>query len=114
VPRASADGKWRQPILQHREIGGDLVAEQIGPGRQHLTELDKGRTDFLESGREPLTGPRRAAAPAKDASQRNSGIAPATGSNKNSASWRARITPMPTRRAAWRRLRNAPNTELSD
>ena len=51
--------KGRQPILQAREIGGDLLAEQIGPRRQHLAELDKARPHLVERRGEPLAGARR-------------------------------------------------------
>ncbi len=50
VPR-----KRRQAILEARQIGRDLFAEDIGPGRQQLAELDEARPHFVERGGEPLT-----------------------------------------------------------
>jgi hypothetical protein len=61
-----AGRKWWQPVLQQRQIGGDLIAEQIGPRRQHLAELDKGRTDFLKGRGEALSRAGRATVPAHD------------------------------------------------
>ena len=53
-------GKRRQPILQLRQIGGDLVAEQIGAGSPALAELDEARPQLAERRGQPLAGPGRA------------------------------------------------------
>ncbi len=50
--------KRRQSILQGRQIGGDLLAQQIGPGRQQLAELDEARPHFVERRGKPLAGAR--------------------------------------------------------
>ena len=54
-----ASREWRQPILQARQIEGDLLAEEIGSGRQKLAKLDKARAQLPECRGEPLTGARR-------------------------------------------------------
>ena len=54
--RASLRREWRQPVLQRGEVGGDLVAEQVGAGRKHLPELDEARAQFVERGGEPFAG----------------------------------------------------------
>ncbi len=38
----------RQPILQLRQIGGELLAEQIGARREQLAELDEARTECVQ------------------------------------------------------------------
>src|SRR5207244_9579709 len=62
-------GAWerRQAILQARKVDGDFLAEEIGPRRQELAELDETRSEFAESGGEPLARarPDRAAAACK-------------------------------------------------
>ena len=55
-------GKGRQMVLQPREVGGDLFAQQIGAGRQRLAELDEGRPHLLQRRRQPLARPARVAA----------------------------------------------------
>ena len=54
--------KGRQVILQPREIGGDLFAQQIGARRQCLAELDEARAHLLQCRRQPLARPPRLAA----------------------------------------------------
>jgi len=49
-----APGKGRQAILQQRQILGDLVAQEIGAGRQDLAELDEARPELGEGGGQPL------------------------------------------------------------
>jgi hypothetical protein len=53
-----------QSILQTCQIDGELFAEQVGPGRQQLTELDKARPQFLERSREALAWARPKHTPA--------------------------------------------------
>ena len=52
-------GKRRQPILQARQIDRDLLAQEIGAGRQQLAELDEARPHFVERRRQPLARARR-------------------------------------------------------
>ena len=60
-------GQRRQAVLQECQIGGDLLAEQVGPGRQQLAELDKARAELVECCGQALTGARRQApAPARE------------------------------------------------
>ena len=98
--RASLAGKRRQPVLQPRQIGGDLLAEQIGAGRQDLAELDEARAQLAERRGEPLARPRRDAgrggAPAAAEPQR-AAPAPAIGVERRTA-----------RRAAPGSARSAP------
>ena len=44
----ASNGAGRQAVLEQREIVRGLLADQIGPGRQRLAELDRGRADLLE------------------------------------------------------------------
>src|SRR5271157_689899 len=54
-----ASGERRQAVLQARQIEGDLLAEEIGSGRQKLAELDEARPELAEGRGEPLTRARR-------------------------------------------------------
>ena len=36
--------KGRQFVLQHAQLHGQIIAHHIRPGREHLPELDVGRT----------------------------------------------------------------------
>ena len=54
-----ASRKGRQAILQARQIEGDLLAEEIGSGRQELAELDEARPQLAKCRGEPLTRARR-------------------------------------------------------
>ena len=60
--------KWRHRILQFGQFIGDIQRQQIPPGGENLTELDKNRAQALQSLANALT-PRRAevAAPGKTA-----------------------------------------------
>jgi len=49
----------REAVLQAGQIGSDLLAEEIGPGRQKLAELNEARPQFFERGGEPLTRSRQ-------------------------------------------------------
>ena len=49
----------RELVLQTGEIGGDLLAQEIGSGGQKLAELDEARPQFFEGGGEPLTRSRQ-------------------------------------------------------
>jgi hypothetical protein len=57
-------GKGRQTVLQARQIGGDLLAQEIGARREELAELDEARPQLVERGGQPLAGARRARAAA--------------------------------------------------
>jgi len=50
-----ASRKRRQAVLQARQIEGDLLAEEIGSGRQQLAKLDEARPQLAECRGEPLT-----------------------------------------------------------
>ena len=56
-------GKRRQPVLQLREIGRHLLADEIGAGRQRLAELDEARPHRLQRHGQPLARPQRWRAP---------------------------------------------------
>jgi hypothetical protein len=58
----------RQAILQLRQVGCDLLAEQVGPARQSLTQLDERRAGVLERAGELLPGATRL--PAHERAQR--------------------------------------------
>jgi hypothetical protein len=45
--------EWLHPVLQGREVGGDLHADDIGPRRQELAELDIGRPEPRQRRSEP-------------------------------------------------------------
>jgi hypothetical protein len=53
-----------QAILQLRQIFGDLLAQEIGAGRQQLPELDKARSQLDKSRSETLARPSIAPGPA--------------------------------------------------
>ena len=36
-------GEWRHLVLQLGQFIGDVVGQQVAPGRQHLAEFDKNR-----------------------------------------------------------------------
>ena len=57
VARAAATGKRRQAILERCQIVGDVVAQEIGAGREALAELDEGRAHLLERRGQPLARP---------------------------------------------------------
>ncbi len=59
-------GERRQAILQAREILGDLVAQQIGAGRQDLSELDEARPHLGQRRGQPLARPGGGGAAAPD------------------------------------------------
>ena len=40
--------KRRHPILQQRELIGDIERNQVAPGRQHLPEFDKNRAQSFQ------------------------------------------------------------------
>ena len=61
--------KRRQPILQHGQIGGDVVTEQVGARRQHLAELYESGANLLECRSEALPRARPGAAPPYQACQ---------------------------------------------
>ncbi len=44
----------RHLVLQPGELPHELLAEQVGPQAEPLTELDEGRTQFLEGEAQPL------------------------------------------------------------
>ena len=44
----------RQAVHELRQVGCDLLAEQVGPARQRLTQLDERRAGVLERARELL------------------------------------------------------------
>ena len=46
--------KRRQTVLQARQIEGDLLAEEIGAGRQELTEFDEARAELVKCRGQPL------------------------------------------------------------
>ena len=50
-----ASRKRRQAVLQACQIESDLLAEEIGSGRQELTELDEAGSQLGKRGGEPLT-----------------------------------------------------------
>ena len=54
-----ASRKRRQPVLQARQIEGDLLTEEVGSGRQELAELDEARAQLAECRGEPLARARR-------------------------------------------------------
>src|SRR5208283_1341851 len=75
-PRLAAR-EGRQAVLQARQVGGDRLAEKIGPGRQQLSELDEARAHFGERRGQPLARARlgrigTASEQAGDAQQRGS------------------------------------------
>ena len=41
-------GKWFHVILQAGQFGGDGFGDHVGPGGQHLAELDKNRAQFFQ------------------------------------------------------------------
>jgi hypothetical protein len=41
----------RQAVLQAHQVAGGFLADQVGPGRQRLAELDRRRSDRLEGSR---------------------------------------------------------------
>ena len=57
-PRLGTRERW-ELILQAGEIGCDLLAEEIGSGRQQLAELDEARPQLAECRGEPLARARR-------------------------------------------------------
>ena len=59
MARAASPGKRRQTILQLRQVGGDLLAEEIGAGRQELAELDEAGAERVQRRGEALARPRR-------------------------------------------------------
>ena len=59
--QGAAEG--RQAVLQFREVGGHLLAEKVGTGRQALSQLDEARPRLIEGGGQPLAGPALDAAP---------------------------------------------------
>ena len=63
-------GEGRQVVLQSRQVGGDLLAQKVGAGRQRLAELDEGRAHLLQRRRQPLARPARVAARARTAAPR--------------------------------------------
>ena len=107
APRLGA-GEGRQVVLQLRQVGGDLFAQKIGAGRQRLAELDEGRAHLLQRRRQPL------ARPARDRGRRANSRAQTTSagampriSSGNSASCRARLSAMRSRRQDVARMARA-------
>ncbi len=41
-------GKGRDPVLQLRELVGDVLRQQVAPGGEHLPELDENRSEVFE------------------------------------------------------------------
>ena len=52
--RACVGRKWRQPVLQMLQRARDIRADNIGPRRQHLAELDIGGPEALQRARQAL------------------------------------------------------------
>ena len=50
-------GKGRHLVLQHGKIDGDVVADDVRPGRQELAELDIGRAEPCHGSRQPVAAP---------------------------------------------------------
>jgi hypothetical protein len=50
-----ASRKRRQAVLQACQVEGDLLAEEIGSGRQQLAELDEAGSQLTKRRGEPLT-----------------------------------------------------------
>ncbi len=59
-------GKRRQTVLQQRQILGDVIAQEIGAGRQQLSELDEARPHLGEGGGKPFARTSDGAAAAPD------------------------------------------------
>ena len=93
----------RQVVLQLREIGGELLAEQVGAGREALAELDEARAR-APAARAARRWPGRPGASWRDSrrARRRTTSGSGRSSSGNSALWRARQRPMPTRRQRWR------------
>ena len=53
-------GERCQTVAQRGEILGESVADKVGPGRQRLAKLDKGRPQRFERGNQPLPAPQSA------------------------------------------------------
>ena len=82
-------GKRRQTVLQLRQIGGDVLADEIGAGGERLAELDEARAQRLQRARQGAgpAGPRgRRRAGATAAQQRQPAPRPSTRSSGKSAS----------------------------
>jgi hypothetical protein len=47
----------RQPVLQLGEVGRQLLAEEVGAGREELAELDERRAELVERPGKLLSGP---------------------------------------------------------
>ena len=53
----------RQAVLQVREVGRQLLAQEVGAGREELAQLDEARPQIGECARQFLSGPALGAAP---------------------------------------------------
>ncbi len=56
-------GERRQTVLQLRQVGGDVLAQQVRAGRENLAELDKAGSEPLDRQRQALTGAQGGDAP---------------------------------------------------
>jgi hypothetical protein len=50
-------GERRQPVLQIRQVGRQLLADQVGARRQELAQLDEARSQFGQCPGQLLPGP---------------------------------------------------------
>src|SRR3546814_3470092 len=48
--------KGRQPVLQLRQIAGDVLPHQVGADGERLPELDEARAELLQRRRKALAG----------------------------------------------------------
>ena len=60
----------RHAVLQLGELVGDVLRQQVAPGRQHLPELDEDRPEVLEREAQPLRERRRRVAPESEGARR--------------------------------------------
>ena len=108
--RASCPGNGGNRSCKLARSSGDLFAEEIGSGRQELAELDEARPQLAECRGEPLARTRRVCGRAarQGAADPQERAGAGTASKGNSASWRASVTPIRTRRARLRPLAEQP------
>ena len=93
--------RGRQAVLEHEQVARRFLADQIGPGRERLAELDRGRADLLEGLGIGRTRGTRAPNRAIRASRRTGGGVFGSRSMPRSAPWRASTRPHFSSRQIW-------------